>query len=230
MSLPLLILRPEPGASATARRAAALGLRVIRYPLFDVRPRAWDPPDPEGFDAMMLTSANAIRHGGSGLERFRHLPVYAVGETSAAAARDAGFHVMEVGRAGAQALTRRIAARGHARLFHPCGRDRRAIDPGALVIIRRAVYEACEAGDAAGLAALLPDAGVAMLHSPRAAQRLARLVPIARRGGLRLAALSGAVLDAAGPGWAAGAAADEPADHALLVLAAALCEEGAITG
>ena len=53
MSLPLLVLRPEPGASATMRRAEECGLHPIRYPLFEVHASAWEPPDPAEFDAML---------------------------------------------------------------------------------------------------------------------------------------------------------------------------------
>src|SRR3546814_6742447 len=71
VTLPLLILRPEPGASMTAGRATALGLQPVCYPLFQVRPCVWDAPDPAEFDAIMLTSANALLHGGSQLDRFK---------------------------------------------------------------------------------------------------------------------------------------------------------------
>ena len=60
----------------------------------------------------MLTSANAIRHGGAGLERLRSLPVHAVGEATAAAAREAGFAVAGIGEGGCRAtwLARRRAS------------------------------------------------------------------------------------------------------------------------
>ena len=63
---PVLVLRPEPGAGETAARARALGLEPIVAPLFAVRPIAWAAPDPAAYDAVMLTSANAARHGGDG--------------------------------------------------------------------------------------------------------------------------------------------------------------------
>ena len=57
----LLVLRPEPGASATAGRARTLGLDPVLMPLFEIEPIAWTAPDPAGFDALLLTSANAVR-------------------------------------------------------------------------------------------------------------------------------------------------------------------------
>ena len=83
----LIVLRPEPGASATVERAQALGLDAFAIPLFRVEPIAWTAPDAGQFEGLLLTSANAVRHGGDQLERLRGLPVYVVGEATAEAAR-----------------------------------------------------------------------------------------------------------------------------------------------
>src|SRR3546814_3001824 len=91
------LLRPEPGNAVTAAAVAAMGLMAIRLPLFEVRAIAWAAPDPGGFDALVLTSANAVRLGGIGLDRFKALPVHAVGGATAAAAAQAGFSVVAVG-------------------------------------------------------------------------------------------------------------------------------------
>lgn len=224
MTLPLLVLRPEPAASATAARASAMGLHPICYPLFEIRPVAWHAPEPFTFDAMMLTSSNTLLHAGPGLDRYRGLPLYAVGEATAATARERGFNVVAAGDSGAQKISGLMAARGHARVLHPCGQDLRPFDPGPLVITRAVVYQSVEAGDAQGLAAILPDEALALLHSPRAAQRLAQLVPMKERKRLHLAAISPNVLDAAGAGWASGDAAPQTSDQALLALAATLCK------
>jgi uroporphyrinogen-III synthase len=47
----LVILRPEPGASATADRARAMGLEPVVMPLFKVEPVDWETPDAGSFDA-----------------------------------------------------------------------------------------------------------------------------------------------------------------------------------
>lgn len=224
MTLPLLILRPEPGASATARRAAKLGLTTTLYPLFQIRPSLWEPPETGNFDAMLLTSANAVRHGGPGLFLYKHLPVYAVGEATAQAAREAGFQLAGVGQSGAQAISDIMARRAHARVFHPGGRDRREFNPGPITLVRRCVYEAAEVGTAEGLAAASPQETVALLHSPRGGVRLAKLVPMIDRQRFHLAAISSAALDAAGAGWASGDWSPRPLDEALLALAAGLCK------
>ena len=79
----LAVLRPEPGARATVERARAMGLDAFAMPLFKVEAVAWDVPDPNEFDALLLTSANAVRHGGAGLRRVLDSPVHAVGEATA---------------------------------------------------------------------------------------------------------------------------------------------------
>ena len=60
----LLVLRPEPGASATAAKARALGLEPIAIPLFKTEAVEWEAPEASAFDGLLLTSANAIRCGG----------------------------------------------------------------------------------------------------------------------------------------------------------------------
>lgn len=208
----------------TAGRATALGLQPVCYPLFQVRPCVWDAPDPAEFDAIMLTSANALLHGGPQLDRFKHLPAFAVGEATGEAAREAGFTVAAAGRSDVNALVKIVAAQGYRRIFHPCGRDRRTFDPAPLAIIHRYVYEAAEAGDAKGLQAAMPEKAVALLHSPRAARRLAKLIALPERQRLQVAAISAAVFNAAGEGWGPGGIATKVSDEALLALAITLCK------
>src|SRR4051794_25280604 len=100
----LVVLRPEPGASATAERARMLGLEPVMVPLFEVEPVAWQAPDAARFDALLLTSANAVRMGGEELSKLRRLPVHAVGEATARSALDAGFDVASLGDAGVDRL------------------------------------------------------------------------------------------------------------------------------
>src|SRR3546814_5325093 len=92
-----------------------------------------------------------------------------------------GFTVAAAGRSDVNALVKIVAAQGYRRIFHPCGRDRRTFDPAPLAIIHRYVYEAAEAGDAKGLQAAMPEKAVALLHSPRAARRLAKLLALDRK-------------------------------------------------
>lgn len=217
---PVAVLRPEPGNAATAARVAAIGRRAIRLPLFAVRPLTWTPPDLSGHDALLLTSANALRHGGAGLAALRALPALAVGEATAGAARRAGFAVALTGGSDAAALLALAEARGYRRLLHLGGRERTVSEGGA--VTRAIDVYASEAiapatGDVAGLAG-----SIALLHSARAAARLAELVAAEERATIRLASIGAAVAAAAGGGWGGVAVADIPGDAALLATLRAL--------
>lgn len=192
-------------------------------PLFAVAAVAWDPPDPMGYDAVLLTSANAVRHGGAGLARFHGLPVHAVGAATAEAARAAGFTDVRGGDRDAAALLAQAAAAGHRRLFHPAGAAVRAAEHAGVSIDRRTVYDAIEVPVKADAVRAAAAGTVALLHSPRAAARFAALIG-AERTRHAIAAISPAALAAAGPGWARATAADAPDDERLLALAARLCD------
>jgi len=213
----LLVLRPEPGASETVSRARVLGLEAISIPLFAVEPLGWTVPDGE-FDALLMTSANAVRHGGTQLEVLRTLAVHAVGEATAAAARQAGLTVTTVGDAGVEELLTRIDP--NIRLLHLCGEDRRGPSDARQSITAVPVYRSV-ALERPQLAEV--EDAVVLVHSPRAAQRFAELVR--DRGRIRVAAISAAAAAAAGPGWAAVEIAAKPSDEALLALALRLCEK-----
>ena len=224
----LVVLRPEPGAAATATRAAAIGLAAIVAPLFEVRPIAWDAPDPAAFDALMLTSANAVRHAGGDLARYQTMPAYVVGAATARAARDAGFTDIHVGGGDAAALARLMAAEGVGRALHLAGRDHRDIREPALHVTRRLVYASEPVATLSAEAAeALRRGSVALIHSPRAATILRQLLDTAAiaPGTIPIAAISPASADAAGSIWAATAVAATPDDAALLAAAARLCEE-----
>ena len=219
----VLVLRPEPGAQATAARAVDLGLRPVIAPLFSVAPLPWTAPDPAGFDAVMFTSANAARHGGDGLTSFHRLACYATGEATAQAASEAGFGEVQVGPSDGAALLALMEAQGVRRAFHPCGRDRTALAPSPVKLVDVAVYAA------EPVRALPPEAAAALarhalvlVHSPRAGRLLDRLYA-GERDLIAIAAISEAAAEAVGPGWKAVHAAPEPRDHALLELAAKLC-------
>lgn len=216
------VLRPEPGASATVERARARGLDAFAIPLFAIEPVDWPAPDPGDFDALLLTSANALRSAGQQLAGLRALPVHAVGAATAEAAREAGFDIASTGDAGVERLLGSIEP--GLRLLHLCGEDRRTSATGGHQVTAVPVYRArprdeADLGQAEG--------SVALIHSPRAGERFARLVDelgIARAT-IAIAAISGAAAAAAGGGWASVEAAESPDDDALLALAERLCNK-----
>ena len=218
---PLVIVRPQPAAEATAAAARALGLEPVVMPLFEVMPVEWTAPDAAGFEALLLTSANAIRHGGSQLDRLRALPAHCVGEATATAARDAGFGLALVGASNLEALLEEIPP--ESRLLHLCGVHRRSAEDSRQEIVQVVVYESRQLPLPEGIAGI--DGAVVAVHSPRAAARLAAAADEAgvRRAGISIAAISEAAAAAAGEGWERVGSVSEPTDSALLALAAALC-------
>lgn len=216
----LFLFRPEPAAGRSAALARAMGVEVACVPLFAIEPVEWAAPDPRCFDALLITSANAVRAAGGQLDRLRELPAHCVGEASALAAEIAGLGVASVGSGGIDELLQGIGL--DQRLLHLAGEDRRAPGGPARRIEAVTVYRARALPRPAGLDGLAGQ--VAAVHSPRAAARLAELVGRAARADVRLAAISAAALEAAGDGWERAEAVAAPAEADLLALAARLCE------
>ena len=217
----LFILRPEPGAGASAEKARALGLEAVVTPLFEVVPVKWIAPDPNKFDGLLLTSANAVRHGGEALESVKALPVHAVGEATAEAAREAGFTVRTTGTGNVDDLLDQLPA--DLKLLHPCGFHRRPPVNPRQKITSACAYRARPATPPPEFRALAGN--VAAVHSAEAARRLAELVLPVERQRTRLAAISQQAAVAAGLGWQSVAIADEPSDDAVLALAVRLCDK-----
>jgi len=222
----LLVLRPEPGAAATVANATAAGWHPIAAPLFTIVSIAWEAPAAAEHDALMLTSAQAVRHAGTALAAYRALPVYAVGEATGVAAMEAGFADVRMGSADSALLVTLMVRDGVRHPLHLAGREHRVLDAAPIPIARRIVYAADPVAElpAAARAAVEQDA-VALLHSQRASAVFADLLV---RAGLdpatiRVAAISGAA--GAGP-WHNIKIADGPNDSALLAAAARLCEKG----
>jgi uroporphyrinogen-III synthase len=213
----LLVLRPQPGATATVARARELGFDAFAIPLFEIERLAWQAPDPSRFDGLLLTSANSLA-AGEEMAELRQLPVYAIGEATASAAREAGLEVAAIGSGGIDDLLGSVEPT--LRLLHLCGEHRRDPTRHLHALTRIAVYRAKVV--ASPDLALSPGV-VALIHSPRAGRRFAELVE--ERGSVRIAAISAAAAEAVNDGWEVVEASPEPTDDALLALAARLCNK-----
>ncbi|NGO49668.1 uroporphyrinogen-III synthase [Allomesorhizobium camelthorni] len=126
MSRRVLVTRPEPGASQTAKRLQAAGFSPLVLPLSQTRALPVDSI-PQTFDAVAVTSANAIRHASRALlDRLAGSRCYAVGQKTAAAARQAGLADIVTGPGGAEALADAIvsAEKPGATILYLCGRVR----------------------------------------------------------------------------------------------------------
>ena len=226
MSKPLIIVRPEPGNSATSANARALGLTVHNYPLFETTAVAWDAPDPARYVGVIMTSANAARLAGPDLKHFIHLPLYAVGDVTGDAAREAGFLSIVSGDGDVGRLLGKIATLGLHRLLHLSGADYHPFEPHGVEIDRETVYASNPIIPSPALLDALAAGGVVMLHSARAATQFAATVDESgiARSSLAIAAISANVADAAGVGWNGVTVAAQPRDAALLTTAANLCQ------
>lgn len=209
----VLILRPEPGNAATAAAVRAMGLEPVVIPLFEVRAVAWSPPDPDQFDAVVMTSANAARHGGEALARYTHLPLYAVGEATAAAARAAGFAHVVAGAGGGDDLSALLDGR---RTLHVSGRHAHSIGAAASV----AVYES-RAVDVRIDQRRKLSGQLALIHSPRAGAVFAALAP--DRPATTIVAISDAAAATCGTGWHKVVIADHPLEAAMLAALEGVC-------
>jgi uroporphyrinogen-III synthase len=226
VTLPVIAIRPEPGCSATVEAGREIGLAIGGWPLFEVRPLAWNPPPPDEIDALLLGSANTVRDAGLQLDAFRSKPVHAVGEATAAAAETAGFTIAAVGRGGLQALLDALA--GPLRLLRVTGAEHVPLAPPAGVEVQtRVAYESVPRPLSPELAERLGEGALVLLHSAAAARHLANEadrcgVP---RHAVRLAALGPRIAAAAGNGWREVRSAPEPREAALLALAREMCHD-----
>lgn len=224
MICPLAVLRPAPCNLRTATMIEQAGGRSLLMPLFEVRALPWSPPRAADHDALVLTSANAVRLGGDGLDALRSLPVHAVGGATARAATEAGFRVVSVGKGGVEELSSALATAGVIRALHLTGADHRSVSERVAHTI--AVYEsvALDPGPAA-LSELRRS--VTLLHSPRAGAWLRTLLDRHRIAPhtMAIAAISPAAADAAGAGWRAVTIATQPTDATLTAAALALARD-----
>jgi len=109
-ALGVLITRPEPGASDTARQIATLGLRPVLAPCLIIRMLPLRVP--AGVQAVLVSSGNAIP---ALLSALHGLPLLAVGDATAERARAAGFRDVSSADGDAAALATLAAGRCAAR-------------------------------------------------------------------------------------------------------------------
>ena len=219
-------IRPDPGLAATVEAGRALGISVTGHPLARVHPAAWNAPPDSAFDALLLGSANAVRHAGPALSRWRGRAVHVVGETTAEAARAAGLAVGMVGQGGLQQVVDALADSGPARLLRLAGATHTVLAPPAgIAIDTRVVYHLAWREIAPDFAASLEEGGIVLLHSGEAARHFAGecdRLGIARAP-IALAALAPRIAEAAGFGWRRVAVAPQPMDSALLAMVRDMC-------
>mgnify|MGYP001552058296 FL=1 len=145
----LLVTRPEPDASETAARLNALDIEAVIEPLLIAETLATGLPEAAGFAAMAVTSANALRalEDRGELRRFLGLPLYAVGDRTAAVARNYGFAKIISAQGSLDDLVALLAKAGiGGPVFYPAARHQsgdlgKALAPHGVMAITTPVYD-----------------------------------------------------------------------------------------
>ena len=195
------ITRAQPGAEVTAERVRALGHEAIVAPLLAVRVLPDVTVDLAGVSALAFTSANGVRAFADASGE-RSLKVFAVGAATAQAARQSGFKSVLSADGDVEALAEGIAARRgelrgavlHPGAAEPAGDLAGALEKHGVEARRLILYETAPVEVAAAEAEALARSDAVLLHSPRAAQALAKLIKAHPAPKLRALGLSKAVV------------------------------------
>jgi uroporphyrinogen-III synthase len=170
-----------------------------------------------------VCSSDLLLHGGPSLDAYHTLPAYAVGQATTEAARKSGFENVITAGPDAQATAQMIANAGHRHIFHPGGRTVRDFDVTELSVTHVPVYHMVPSGDKDGVNHALAQAEMALVHSPRAGERLAELARAEQKAKTAIIAISSAAAAACGAGWRSVYAANAPSDSAMLAMARQIC-------
>jgi len=102
----VLVTRPNPDDETTASALRARGFEVLRAPMLRFEPVAFRDDEDARYGAVIVTSANALRGIAPHLmgSRLLKLPLFAVGEHTASAARGIGFEKVIPANGDATAL------------------------------------------------------------------------------------------------------------------------------
>ncbi len=227
----VLVTRPEQDAAATAARLSDLGHVVIITPLMEIRFMAGPALDLTGIQALLVTSANgaralAARQAGSNIP----LPVLAVGDATARAARDLGFADVESAGGDVDDLARLAVERlrpGDGALLHVAGSKVAGDLAGMLAKVgytyrRSVLYDARPVAvlPQAAQTAIVDGAAAVLLYSPRTAALFRDLLLAAGLDGfvenLTAFCLSANVAARAGSGWRRVVVAVRPTEPSLM--------------
>jgi uroporphyrinogen-III synthase len=185
----LLVTRPEPDAAREAERLAARGHEAVLAPLLAI---AFVPDPPlqlEAAQALLVTSRNALRALASHRElgKARTLPLFAVGEATANAAKELGFASVTTGPGTGAALAELILRKLDPKrgpLVHLAGETlafdlKAALERHGFTVRRPVLYRAVPARELPAEALRLLKAGTldgVILMSPRTAKTFAALL------------------------------------------------------
>ena len=122
----LLITRDEASAERTAVALRAHGHEPIVAPLFGIEILSEVEPEDAPWDAILLTSVNALRGVCTWKGRWRDVPAFAVGDRTAQAMREQGFTAVTSAAGDVNDLADLVVARltPPARLLYLAGEER----------------------------------------------------------------------------------------------------------
>jgi uroporphyrinogen-III synthase len=108
----ILVTRPHPDDETTAAGLRARGFEVLLAPMLRFEPAAFHDDSNAHYGAVIVTSANALRGIESQLNgsQWLKLPLFAVGEHTAAAARRLGFQQVISAKGDAASLRELVTA------------------------------------------------------------------------------------------------------------------------
>src|SRR5690348_2420424 len=119
----VLVTRPEPDAGETASRLTALGHAPLVAPLLKIEFVDGESLSLDDVQAVLATSANGVRALVRRTER-RDVPLFAVGQQTAALARALGFDSVASANGDAAALTALVEGEvepGRGAVLHAAG-------------------------------------------------------------------------------------------------------------
>lgn len=195
------ITRASPGAETTADRVRAMGHAPLVAPLLQVRPVADARIDLRGVAALAFTSANGVRAFAEQSAE-RGLKVFAVGAATGSAAKTAGFRTVLTADGDVAALADRIAQRRrelngavlHPGAAEPAGDLVGDLTRAGLEARGVALYETVFIDPPQDQLDALLAADVVLLHSPKGAKALARILKGRPAPKMRALGLSRAVM------------------------------------
>lgn len=195
------ITRAQPGADATAARVRALGHQPFIAPLLVVEKRDPGPLDLDGVGVLAFTSANGLA-AYCELTDDRSQSVFAVGAATAAAARAAGFKRVLSADGDVAALADGLIARKselgglvlHPGAAEPAGDLSGALAKRGIETRRLILYDTVPVPLTPTQVEALDGLDLALVHSVKAGQALARVLKAQPQPQLRILALSKAVI------------------------------------
>lgn len=179
----VVVTRPLEQATAIAASLTGLGHKAIILPLTEIVALPVAVLDVSGVTCVAVTSGNALRNSPPGLAgQVAGVPLFAVGDRTADAAREAGFEQVISARGDVAALAPLVLenTKPGDRILYLCGRRRRptfeeAMETAGREVLLAETYETRQRSPEPGAAKLLTSADVVLVYAQSAAEALNKM-------------------------------------------------------